>query len=102
MRTHGTLAAWNDDRGFGFIALAASSEKVFVHISAFPRDGVRPRSGELVSFEMDARGDGKKRAVRVMRCGSRISPRQAPRLKVAERNSSLGWGAALLVLVGLG
>ncbi len=70
MRVHGTLATWNDERGFGFIDVAGGSEELFVHISAFPRDGGRPRIGEMVSFESEARGDGKKRAVRVMRPGS--------------------------------
>lgn len=55
MRTHGTLAAWNDDRGFGFIELPGGGERIFVHISAFPRGGARPAVGELVSFEIDAR-----------------------------------------------
>ena len=70
MRTHGTLVKWNDDRGFGFIEPATGTEEVFVHVSAFPRDGIRPRIGELVSFEIDLREDGKKRAVRVMRPGA--------------------------------
>ena len=39
MRFDGTLEKWNDDRGFGFIKTANSSEQVFVHISAFARDG---------------------------------------------------------------
>jgi cold shock CspA family protein len=73
MRIHGTLTKWNDDRGFGFIEPAASTEELFVHISAFPRDGIRPHIGELVSFETDLRGDGKHRAVRVMRPGSRAA-----------------------------
>ncbi|WP_426703129.1 cold shock domain-containing protein [Rhodanobacter sp. Col0626] len=76
MRTHGTLTKWNDDREFGFIEPAAGTGEIFVHISAFPRDGVRPRIGELVSFETELRSDGKHRAVRVMRPGSRAaSPR---------------------------
>lgn len=40
MRIHGTLTKWNDERGFGFIS--QGSREIFVHISAFPRDGVRP------------------------------------------------------------
>jgi cold shock CspA family protein len=94
MRIHGTLTKWNDDRGFGFIEPAASTEELFVHISAFPRDGIRPHIGELVSFETDLRGDGKHRAVRVMRPGSRAashrphrsrpsSPRRDPLVAIA-------------------
>jgi cold shock CspA family protein len=59
MRTHGTLVKWNDDRGFGFIEPAAGMEEIFVHVSAFPRDGIRPRIGEVVSFEIDLARTGK-------------------------------------------
>jgi len=39
MRSHGTLKKWNDDRGFGFVVLPQTQEEIFVHVSAFPRDG---------------------------------------------------------------
>lgn len=76
MRTHGTLAKWNDDRGFGFIAPAQGSAEIFVHISAFPRDGERPRLNELISFETEVGDNGKLRAVRVMRPGRSTAPRR--------------------------
>jgi cold shock CspA family protein len=64
MKAHGTLTKWNHDRGFGFIALPQSGTEVFVHISAFPRDGVLPRVGELVAFEIEEGRDGRQPAVR--------------------------------------
>lgn len=67
MRTHGTLIKWNDDRGFGFISPAQGNSELFVHISAFPSDGVRPRVTELVSYETETSHDGKRRAIRIMR-----------------------------------
>jgi cold shock CspA family protein len=82
MRTHGTLTRWNDDRGFGFISPAQGSEEIFVHVSAFPRDGERPRLNEIISFETDTGPNGRLRAVRVMRAGSHAKSRQA-------RNASL-------------
>jgi cold shock CspA family protein len=79
MRTHGTLTKWNDDRGFGFISPAQGGDEVFVHISAFPRDGQRPRLNELVSFDIEQGPDGKRRALRVMRPGrSRDTSRRMP------------------------
>jgi len=75
MRIHGTVVRWNDDRGFGFVALPQSREEVFVHISAFPRDGVRPRVGETVSFEIGRAPDGRKRAEAVWRPGAKAKPR---------------------------
>src|SRR5262249_4697499 len=67
MRLHGTLTQWNDDRGFGFIAPSKGPPDIFVHISAFPREGGRPRLNELISFETETGRDGRQRAVRVMR-----------------------------------
>jgi cold shock CspA family protein len=79
MRTHGTLSKWNEERGFGFIVPAEGHGEIFVHISAFPRDGVRPRVGEVISYEIET-GDGeKKRAVRVLRPGSRSAMHRARR-----------------------
>lgn len=74
MRTHGTLTKWNDERGFGFILPVQGTKEVFVHISAFPRDGTRPHVGELVSFDLEAGEDGGKRAMHVSRPGSRQRP----------------------------
>lgn len=66
MRIIGTLSKWNDDRGFGFITPNQVGEEIFVHISAFPRDGNRPSIGETISFEI-AQLEGKTRAVKIQR-----------------------------------
>ncbi len=99
MRTHGKLTKWNDDRGFGFIEPALGTEEIFVHVSAFPRDGVRPRIGEIVSFETELRGDGKQRAVRVMRPGSRATTYRQRRPQPAA--SQQGPSAALTALASV-
>uniref|UniRef100_UPI003F4965F6 cold shock domain-containing protein n=1 Tax=Cupriavidus yeoncheonensis TaxID=1462994 RepID=UPI003F4965F6 len=67
MRLTGTLKSWNGDRGFGFIAPAADGRDVFVHISAFPRDGSRPTVGESLDYEVGTGRDGKPAAIRVYR-----------------------------------
>jgi uncharacterized membrane protein YsdA (DUF1294 family)/cold shock CspA family protein len=61
-RARGVLTAWNDDRGFGFITLestASESDRVFLHISAFPRGIGRPVLGETLSFTIDHAADGR-------------------------------------------
>ncbi|MEP6882795.1 MAG: cold shock domain-containing protein [Dokdonella sp.] len=77
MRTHGTLTKWNDDRGFGFLSPTQGTREVFVHISAFPRDGTRPVLNELVSYETETPSGGKLRAVRIMHAGVKSAPHRA-------------------------
>ena len=62
MRFEGVLSQWDDARGFGFITPSAGGEAMFAHVSAFPRMAQRPAIGLRVSFEIETRPDGKKRA----------------------------------------
>lgn len=89
MRTHGTLTKWNDERGYGFVTLPSSGTELFVHISAFPRDGMRPRVGEMLAFDIERGTDGRDRAVNIARPGTR-----APARNVRSRSS--GTSRALL------
>ena len=98
MRTHGTLSKWNDERGFGFITTAGGGE-LFVHVSAFPKDGQRPRLNEVVSFETETGADGKSRAVRLMRPGSRATSRKTHGRK--SPGPARGPGAALVGLLAI-
>jgi cold shock CspA family protein len=103
MRTHGTLTRWNDERGFGFITPARGTGDVFVHISAFPRDGVRPSLDELISFEVEAGTDGRQRAVRVMRPARRAARRTAVEGRPGRPHGrSLGGVFTLIAVIGIG
>lgn len=110
MRFEGKLDKWNDDRGFGFITPTRGGEPVFVHISAFPRDGRRPQLGEALTFEVEPAGDGKKRAINVARPGAAPRPRApvAPRdvaarpHRHARRGSFAGTVISALLLAGVG
>lgn len=65
MRYQGRLRKWNAERGYGFILASDSGQDVFVHISAFPRDGRVPLEGDELTFEVEPDGKGRKHAVRV-------------------------------------
>ena len=102
MRTHGTLTRWNDDKGYGFVSPANGSADLFVHVSAFPRDGIRPRLNELISFEVEAGRDGKQRAVRVMRPGHRARVAAPARARRRPRGRQFGGILMLLALAVIG
>lgn len=69
MRIEGILSKWNNDRGFGFIAPTQGGQEIFVHISAFPKQGKCPQIGEKLTFEIEIAGEGKKRAKSLVRIG---------------------------------
>lgn len=69
-RFNGKLSKWNADRGFGFVVAEHGGQELFVHVSAFPRDGRAPVIGEPVSFELGLDKEGRKRAVSVRRPGA--------------------------------
>lgn len=112
-RFNGTLKKWNAERGFGFVLAEHGDQELFVHVSAFPRDGRRPAVGERLTFEMEQDKGGRKRAVRVRRPASAGSllPRHAgeqarhqnrPEPHRAEGSSFGARFVALLLVAGVG
>jgi len=107
MRIEGTLSKWNDDRGFGFITPTQGGQEIFVHVSAFPKDGVRPSLGEQLTFEIEIDNNGKKRAKNLL-CPQRPSAvRTTPSRRTSssprkERPGLFGRVVPLLIVVGLG
>jgi cold shock CspA family protein len=98
------LRTWNDDRGFGFIAPTGGGNDLFVHISAFPRDGSRPTEGESLSFELGRGRDGKPAAVKVFRqaLGKPSTYPARRRRTVGPRRSLLGSIFSLILIVAVG
>ena len=104
MRIEGNLAKWNDDRGFGFITPVQGGSEIFVHISAFPKDGHRPTIGERLTFEIEVDRDGKKRA-RNLLCPTRPTVRTTRQPMSHRRNEKpgfLGRAIPLAIVVALG
>jgi|tagenome__1003787_1003787.scaffolds.fasta_scaffold15488066_1 CspA family cold shock protein len=61
----GTLIAWVEGRGFGFIRPDTGGDDVFVHISAFEAVGLGvPAKGERYAFDTESdHRNNKPRAV---------------------------------------
>lgn len=106
-RFNGTLKKWNAERGFGFVVADHGDQELFVHVSAFPRDGRPPVIGEPLSFEMELDKEGRKRAVRVRRPGapdpgtSRGRSAASRPTEHAETNSMGAFLVVILLIAGL-
>lgn len=69
-------------------------------ISAFPRDGSRPKMGETISFEIRSGPDGKTRAVAVQRPEA-ATANGRPKPGVTSSKSRKGALAPILLFIGL-
>lgn len=99
MRIDGTLTKWNDDRGFGFIAPIKGGPEIFVHISAFPKDGRRPFVGEQLTFEAETDMAGKSRAINLL-CPNRPAVRSVRQHSAKRRSEAHGiFGGVISVAV---
>ena len=105
LRFDGALKKWNAERGFGFIVADQGGQELFVHISAFPRDGRTPAVGEPLSFEIAPDRDGRKRAVHVRRQGAaQPASAYATRHKVGRTpkvHHASGFGSRVIGLIML-
>jgi len=106
MRNKGSIAKWNDERGFGFISPSEGGGSVFVHISSFPRSDRRPSVNEAVSYTLafDSHGRPQANDVRFI-VGSHGSSlmRQIPKAGIAVPIAvAISFLAALAVLVAVG
>ena len=82
----GSIAKWNDERGFGFISPSDGGNSVFVHVSSFARGDRRPSVNEEVSYTLayDANGRPQAKNVRFIVGAHSPSPmRQLPRSGIA-------------------
>jgi uncharacterized membrane protein YsdA (DUF1294 family)/cold shock CspA family protein len=73
MRYQGRITIWNDDKGFGFVTPNGSSDKVFIHISAFSNRQHRPEGNELVTYELAVDGKGRTQAKSAAFVGDRLA-----------------------------
>lgn len=102
-RIEGRLTKWQDDRGFGFIEPRSGGDPVFVHVSAFPRDGRRPAVGETLLFDIATDERGRKRATAVERpVRVTATRRDSPRQSTRSGSGLLGTLTSIALIAGFG
>lgn len=83
VRTKGRLINWSDERGFGFLAPDGGGTDVFVHASAFAKEGRHVEIGHDYEFTIEFGKDGRPKAKNVtplIAAKAAILPRPGPGL----------------------
>jgi uncharacterized membrane protein YsdA (DUF1294 family)/cold shock CspA family protein len=64
-RVRGRLVNWSDERGFGFMQPEGGGPDVFVHVSAFEKEGKHIEIGRDYEFAVETGKDGRPKAKRI-------------------------------------
>jgi uncharacterized membrane protein YsdA (DUF1294 family)/cold shock CspA family protein len=72
------VAAWNDDKGFGFITPNTGGKQIFIHVKAFGNRNRRPEINQLVAYALSTDVKGRPCAIKATLAGDRL-PEKAKR-----------------------
>lgn len=101
-RYQGRISTWKDEQGFGFISPNGGGPAVFVHISAFPGQALRPAPDDVVTYELGANERGQPRAERVAFVLDRAARPAPPPAASGALFAVLGFFGFLLACVATG
>lgn len=59
----GTISAWKDKKGFGFIKLEEEGDDIFIHITEIKNISRRPYIGDIIFFQIQYDQDGRPKGV---------------------------------------
>jgi cold shock CspA family protein len=98
----GQLVKWSDDRGFGFIQPSEQHQhQIFLHISDINHSIRRPKTGDIIHYQIGSGKDGKPRAYNALIRGATapISVRPITSKMQPSEQLRLGLEVALLALL---
>lgn len=87
----GTLVAWKDDRGFGFIQPESGDKDVFIHIKAFQHVNYKPKIGDIVFYKTEIDASGRIRATDARVKGQKVVKRKAEKGKQKQKEGEIGY-----------
>ena len=93
MRFQGRITNWNDAKGFGSITWNGSSDRVFLHISAFTSKPRRPVENDIVTYEVAKDEKGRFNAINVS------FPQSQLKTKPVRESAGSGGFAVLLAML---
>jgi uncharacterized membrane protein YsdA (DUF1294 family)/cold shock CspA family protein len=93
----GTLVAWKDDRGFGFIQQKSGDKDIFIHIKAFQHVNFKPRIGDIVFYQTEIDASGRMRACDAYIKGHKIVKRSSNKGKEKQREGEIGYSLTAII-----
>ena len=68
----GTIASWNEAKGFGFVQPDSGVKQVFIHVSELRNRKVPPQVGQKLSYRMSTDKQGRPCGVAVKLAGDKV------------------------------
>jgi len=99
----GVLKTWKEDRGFGFIKPDDGGKDIFIHISALKGVSRRPKTGDVIYYQITKNNRGKYKAINAQIEGlSIVEDNAEDLLKISSsKKGIIAMAAGLLIIIAI-
>ena len=99
----GVLKTWKEDRGFGFIKPDDGGKDIFIHISALKGVSRRPKTGDVIYYQITKDNRGKYKAINAQIEGlSIVEDNAEDLLKISSsKKGIIAMAAGLLIIIAI-
>ncbi len=95
----GVLKTWKEDRGFGFIKPNDGGKDIFIHISALDGESPRPRTGDVIHYQVSRDSRGKFKAINAQIEGASVTKNKPKMLATLMRHKLITIGLVLTIIL---